>query len=92
MDLGTLGTYYALNGADGKGRGGVMKAPDESMQPQWVPYVCVEDVDKTVAMVAPLGGKLLMGPEDIPGVGRYAVLADPLGVQVAMLRPQPTPA
>ena len=67
--------------------GGMMKMPDASMPSLWVPYVAVEDADATVAKAGELGGETLMGPMDIPNVGRVAVLKDPVGAVVGILKP-----
>ena len=45
----------------------------------WMPYFAVADVDDTLAIARRHFGKLLVPAADIPGVGRYAVLRDPLG-------------
>jgi hypothetical protein len=50
------------------------------MKPCWVGYVAVPDVDQGAQKVVSLGGKILREPADIPGVGRFAVVADPQGV------------
>lgn len=42
-------------------------------------YIGVEDVDAYAARVKESGGSILRPPDDIPGVGRFAVLADPDG-------------
>lgn len=63
--------------------GGVMELPEEARKggspPHWIGYVAVPDVDATAKKTKELGGKVYHGPEDIPGVGRFAVLADPQG-------------
>lgn len=39
----------------------------------------VDDVDRTVASALAVGGRVLMAPSMIPGVGRLVWLADPSG-------------
>ena len=39
----------------------------------------MNDVDATAKQCAALGGKVMNEPQDIPGVGRFAVIADPQG-------------
>jgi predicted enzyme related to lactoylglutathione lyase len=46
----------------------------------------VPDVDATAARVKELGGHVLMGPEDVPNVGRYVVFADPQGAVIAAFK------
>ena len=40
-------------------------------------YVWVEDVDAAVTRLTAAGGKVYKPSSDIPGVGRFAVVADP---------------
>jgi predicted enzyme related to lactoylglutathione lyase len=47
--------------------------------PNWMPYVEANDVDKTAALATSLGGKVMHGPADVSGAGRFAVLQDPQG-------------
>lgn len=72
--------------------GGVMKLPEEAAKmgapPHWMGHVQVENVDKTCAQVKQLGGKVYHGPEDIPQVGRFAVIADPQGAAISVFKPQ----
>ena len=52
--------------------------------PGWTGYVAVADVDASVAQAVTLGGQVCMPPMDIPGVGGFAVVADPQGAVVAL--------
>ena len=69
--------------------GGIMKLPKEAaaggMPPTWVSYVTVDDVDATAKRATELGGKVVHGPTDIPGVGRFAVIVDPQGAAVNVI-------
>ena len=62
---------------------GLFRLTDEMRQrgvpPNWMPYVESSNVDETAAKATSLGGRVMMGPADIPGTGRYAVLQDPQG-------------
>jgi predicted enzyme related to lactoylglutathione lyase len=51
----------------------------KGVPPNWMPYVDVNSVDETARKATSLGGKVMHGPEDIPGTGRFAVLQDPQG-------------
>ncbi len=55
----------------------------------WKIYFAVDDCDKTAAAVAADGGAVLVPPSDIPGAGRYAILADPQGAAFGILQPLP---
>ena len=71
--------------------GGMMQLPDEAKQqgapPHWLAYVAVQAVDDTLQQAAGLGAKTLMGPMDIPTVGRIAVIQDPQGAVIAVYTP-----
>lgn len=85
-DMGELGAYTVLNRGE-KMEGGIMKMPPEAKAPpHWLPYVNVGDVDATAARVTDLGGCVHCPPTDIPGVGRFAVAADPSGAAFAIFK------
>jgi predicted enzyme related to lactoylglutathione lyase len=71
--------------------GGVMTLPAEAAKvgapPHWMSHVQVENVDATAAQVKKLGGKIYKEPEDIPTVGRFAVIADPQGAVLSIFKP-----
>lgn len=71
--------------------GGLMELPAEARAggapPNWMPYVAVEDAEATAKQAVALGGKAEFGPNEIPGVGRFAVLSDPAGAHFAILQP-----
>lgn len=52
--------------------------------PGWTGYVAVDDVDAGATRAVSLGGSVCMPPMDIPGVGRFAVVADPQGAVIAL--------
>jgi uncharacterized protein len=62
---------------------GIFRLSPEQRQkgipPNWMPYVDVNSVDDTARKATSLGGKVMHGPADIPGTGRFAVLQDPQG-------------
>ena len=51
----------------------------QGVPPNWMPYVEANDVDATASLATSLGGRVINGPTDIPGTGRFAVLQDPQG-------------
>ena len=55
--------------------------------PHWLVYFSVEDTDAAVAAIQGKGGKLIVGPFDIPQ-GRFAVVSDPQGAFFAIIAPQ----
>jgi uncharacterized protein len=77
------GEPYVMWTRGGQPIGGVMRLPEEAKQmgapPHWLGYVGVENVDASVAKATGLGARVYVPPTDIPGGGRFAVLADPQG-------------
>jgi len=70
---------------------GMMETPPEvkamGVPPMWSGYVLVHDVDATEASILQLGGKVIRPGSDIPGVGRFAVVADPQGATFLLFKP-----
>lgn len=58
----------------------------QGARPNWVGYVTVDDVDSSTAQVRQLGGTVYRAPADIPGVGRYALVADPQGAMIVLFK------
>jgi uncharacterized protein len=79
-----MGMPYQVIKAGGTSVGGIMGKPPggEAMPPMWGCYVTVADADATAKRCTELGGKVIMGPQDIPTVGRFVVLQDPQGAVV----------
>jgi predicted enzyme related to lactoylglutathione lyase len=84
---------YSIFEIDGAGVGGLMALGDElkaaGVPPNWTGYIGVDDCDAAAAKAKALGGSVVRAPEDIPGVGRFAVVADPAGAPFAIMKPIP---
>jgi len=85
------GTDYTMWVSQQGPLGGVMKHSDEAAKAgapaSWMAHVQVEDVDATAARARQLGGRVHKEPNDIPNVGRFAVIADPQGAAISIFRP-----
>jgi predicted enzyme related to lactoylglutathione lyase len=77
-------------GGTGQGHAGLMKLQDPSVPPMWIPYVGVEDTDSTAAKATELGATVIVGPMDVPTVGRFAVVQDPQGAVFGIIRGEPS--
>lgn len=82
---------YTVMNAGERGVGGIMAIPEDAKaaggRPGWVGYVKTADVDATVAEIEAGGGKIQRAPDDIPNVGRFAVVSDPQGAVFMLLKP-----
>ncbi|HZD26679.1 MAG TPA: VOC family protein [Alphaproteobacteria bacterium] len=89
-DAGMPGMSYTLLSADGADIGGLMALPSEARaagaEPGWIGYVAVDDADARAEQAAQQGGSVQRAPADIPGVGRFAVIADPQGAVLALFK------
>jgi len=79
---------YRIFRTDGVDIAGFMtiRADMAGMRPRWLGYVGVSDVDAAAADIVQAGGGQHMPPTDIPGVGRFALLADPQGALFYVMR------
>jgi predicted enzyme related to lactoylglutathione lyase len=88
--FGQGGEYTMWAGSQGP-LGGVTDLPEQAAKmgapPHWMGHVQVEKVDITAALAKELGGSVHHGPEDIPTVGRFAVIADPQGAFLSIFQP-----
>ncbi|HET7084058.1 MAG TPA: VOC family protein [Rhizomicrobium sp.] len=87
---------YGLFKVGDAGVAGLMPFPKgmEGGHPGWNGYIAVEDVDAMAARIAAEGGKIWRGPMEVPGVIRFAVVADPQGAAFIIakgLEAQPVP-
>ena len=60
---------------------------DGGARPGWFGYVAVDDVDKMVASVEEGGGRTLIPARTMEGVGRLAMVADPQGAPLYVMKP-----
>jgi predicted enzyme related to lactoylglutathione lyase len=85
--------HYALFGIGGYEVGGLMPLAEEhkaqGVPPNWTGYVAVDDADAAAAKAKSLGGSVMREPEGIPGIGRFAIVADPNGAVLAIMKPTP---
>jgi len=84
--------YRMIGRSDGGFAGGVFALTDDmrnhGASPTWMGYVGADDVDGAVARFEEKGGKTLLPPFDIPQ-GRIAMVADPQGNSLYVMKPIP---
>ncbi len=89
-DAGMTGMRYTLMQAGEQPVAGVMtlskEACDAGATPAWTGYVAVADVDAMVVKLTTAGGAICHPAQDIPGVGRFATVADPHGAVFCLFR------
>jgi predicted enzyme related to lactoylglutathione lyase len=82
------GTYDMLLAGDTLDSmvGGLTAPRGDGGRARWISTVSVEDVDAAVAAVRANGGRVVEGPQELPGVGRAARIVDPQGAELGLLR------
>lgn len=83
---------YTILQVGERGVAGLLPMPaavrDAGGRPGWLGYVGVPDVDAATAALREAGGAVHRAPSEIPGVGRFAVVADPQGAIFMLLAPE----
>jgi hypothetical protein len=60
--------------------------PGSSSSSGWLAYICVEDVGARANKASKLGAVILAKPRELPGIGRFSILADPVGAVFALFQ------
>ena len=82
-DARNPGDYYLLQ-RDGLILAGVLAYDFEVVEPNWLPYILVEDPAELVERVTELGGQVIFPPDPQIRGGNVAVIADPSGAAVTI--------
>lgn len=88
---GDGGIPYTVLSVGDRGVGGIMDMPEGYKKggghPAWVGYIHTKTVDADAESLKKAGARIHRGPEEIPGVGRFAVVSDPQGAMFHILQP-----
>ncbi len=79
---------YTMFGNGDRPAGGMLKITPEMgpIPPNWLVYFAVDDCDAKVQKATELGGRVMKPADDIPGIGRFAILLDPQGAAFAIIK------
>ena len=80
---------YTEFSVDGQPSIGMMPKPKDMpahIPSYWMPYFQVANADASVAKAKELAGSVMVGPQDIPGTGRFAIVGDPQGAMFAVFQ------
>ena len=83
QDSSQPGMEYTIFAANDRGVAGLLPIPAEArsagVPPMWMGYIAVDDVDEAAKRLEREGGKVHRAPTEVPGIIRFAVVADPQG-------------
>jgi len=90
VDMGGYDDWTLMAPSTGEAVAGVCHARgvNVGLPAQWLVYVTVADLDRSLARCADLGGAVVNGPKDMGGHGRFAVIRDPAGAVMALREPR----
>lgn len=81
------GVDYLLMVRDGQPRAGLVKLTLTGVEPSWLPYLRVADVDATIERVVQARGRVVIAPQVVGAHGSIAVVQDPTGGVLAIQQP-----
>lgn len=84
-DLDVEGKTYTMFTREDKGFGGIMQTSNEKggTSSNWVNYIRVKNLSETLEKATKLGATILKSETIIPEKGRFVVVADPVGAEIA---------
>ncbi len=81
--------YGAVDtGGEGGINGGISRAEEDKFPPYVTIYVQVDDLQATLDHAGRLGGKTILPPIPIPGIGAAAMFSDPDGNIIGLFKPE----
>jgi predicted enzyme related to lactoylglutathione lyase len=84
---------YTMFTNEGRPTSGMLQITPEMgpIPPNWLVYFAVDDCDATVQKASELGANVMKPADDIPGIGRFAILTDPQGAAFATIKLEAAP-
>lgn len=81
-------TDYTMKAANGETVAGICHPTGENadLPAQWLLYITVADLKKSLKLCVKKGGKILKQPADAGQEGSYAVVEDPAGAVCALFQ------
>jgi predicted enzyme related to lactoylglutathione lyase len=87
-----MGDYndYSMNTPEsGETKAGICnkRGGNAHLPSQWMIYITVKNVDESAKVCKENGGKVLAGPKEIGGYGKFCWIEDPAGAVCALFEP-----
>ncbi len=79
VNMGEYNDFNMQSPASGETKTGIChkKGGNVDFPSQWLIYITVKNVDESAKLCKGNGGKVLVGPKEMKGYGRYCVIEDP---------------
>lgn len=88
LDMGGYSDYVMCAPETGAPVCGVCHARGVNVDipPVWLIYIYVADLDASLAACRASGGTVVVGPKEMSGQGRYAIIRDPAGAHSGLFQ------
>ncbi len=87
FDQKSIPHYPLIKTGDTPG-GAMMAKPSHVAAPALNVYFHVQDIESTLTRVMVLGGSVVAPKTPIPGIGFWAMFADPDGIVIGLIQPE----
>ena len=88
VDMGGYSDYNMTSPETNEPKAGVCHARggNADLPAQWLIYITVANLDESMETCRQKQGKIIAGPKNMAGYGRYAVIQDPAGAVAALFQ------
>jgi predicted enzyme related to lactoylglutathione lyase len=89
ISMGDYNDFNMNSPENGRTKAGIChkRGGNAQLPSQWLIYITVKNADESATLCTVNGGKVLVGPKDMSGYGRYCIIADPAGAVCALFEP-----
>ena len=89
LSMGDYNDFNMNSPKSGKTNAGIChkRGGNAQLPSQWLIYITVKSLDESSKLCKENGGKILVGPKDMSGYGRYCIIEDPAGAVCALFEP-----
>jgi hypothetical protein len=86
VEMGGYSDYWMNEPSTGKTAAGICHARgvNADLPTQWLVYITVENLEKSIASCVEQGGKIVAGPRSMGEQGKFCVIQDPAGAVAAL--------
>ncbi|MCP4686272.1 MAG: VOC family protein [bacterium] len=90
VDMNGYEDFCMLEPSDSQPVTGICHArgANADLPSQWLIYITVADLDRSIEACQKGGGSIVTGPRDMGEEGRYCVIKDPAGAVAALYEPK----
>lgn len=87
LDMGGYADYVMQMPGAGAPAAGICHArgSNAGLPPQWIPYITVADLERSIDACTKRGGRVLAGPRPAGPGSRFCVIEDPAGAVAALV-------